>query len=319
MSCAGGKESQVKLKVSKESQGHTLEGFFCPQQCRAPWPRDLRLLPRRLLQGAWRVQDVHRKQVRQTSECETTTSDADQLYAVQSLKKIIQLLITCHVRVSGGHPTWCCIPNACLGRSRYYHNPNRNVSVTFLQWFGKDAMPRGHLVVHKDMRGMQGMHQRSQLALLGCAPGQCRGPPWGWRLGVPKALLHHALPLGATHIFINAGLWGLEDSFPWESLASAGQIAMAAGVKVYWKTTTAQAPCGRPQAHTVGYEMPRALMAAGWLLFDAFRATCQQLSLRQPILQPDGRHLSGSAYGNLNMLLIQQVASDAATASRAAR
>lgn len=197
--------------------------------------------------------------------------------------------------------------------NRYYINPLRNISLTYIRWLSSSSSPHGHFDAHHHGYNPAAQPDEAE-RVMGCRAGLC-APPWKWEAAPGEALVSQIFPLCPTHVFYNAGLWGKpKPSFNWGDLTRVGNICKERACRVFWRGTTprgelaCKASSKAKQKWSFGTSLPPALkIKHGWALFDAYNILCKLVSKGEKAFMPDGIHLNGNANQYLNEELIRIV------------
>lgn len=191
--------------------------------------------------------------------------------------------------------------------------------MTYIQWFGSFAKPRGHLVPETG-GAYPAVSPAERIRELGCGPGSC-GPALGgakaavplrWSHTVTGTLLQHVSRLRPTLVLVNVGLWRFKPKkFQWKELERAKAVLEREGSLVMWKTTnpTAKQIRSCKGGAAKGAVLPNQYgKARPWAVFDVFNIICRLRAEGRKVFQEDGRHLLGSANQALNRALIRLIA-----------
>eukprot|EP00927_Polykrikos_kofoidii_P066185 TRINITY_DN61832_c0_g1_i1.p1 TRINITY_DN61832_c0_g1~~TRINITY_DN61832_c0_g1_i1.p1 ORF type:complete len:346 (+),score=31.80 TRINITY_DN61832_c0_g1_i1:57-1094(+) len=175
--------------------------------------------------------------------------------------------------------------------NRMYKSADGSVSVSYFQWFGEMASPRGTMDI---------LARASKHIAPACPPGQKLSGSSEWRMDLPAFVSTVVRQLRPTHLIIALAWWPsphLDQSF-WSSLATAGAAAVSdTGGIVYWRTTPK--PHGQTAPSETFSQYGHFFQQAGWQIYSAEAFIDQLLTFRSnKDVFWDGMHLSsqGNCY-----------------------
>jgi hypothetical protein len=126
--------------------------------------------------------------------------------------------------------------------NRYYHDPVRNNTVTYLQAFGKVHPIRGHWRAEQAIPQLVEYHQTMNQSALGDTVGpMLRRVPYRWEGTWMDAIRGHVADLAPAVLIMNAGRWphSFFDASFRDAIVAALQNVSSVIPRVIWKTTTA--------------------------------------------------------------------------------
>lgn len=172
--------------------------------------------------------------------------------------------------------------------NRYLLLPNRNLSVTYLQ-FRKDTI-QGHNA------HLQNQIEGTRTHKLLCRAGHCQ-PPYEWSLPLLQGITNVIKRLKPTYLIFNRGAWGCVSNMTrpkqWVSaFLDAVSKALPEDGMFIWRSTT-----GHNLQSCDGTDLIKAVKARGWQVYDSFPAT-------QSAPLADKLHYDNSVYADLNSGLL---------------
>ena len=131
--------------------------------------------------------------------------------------------------------------------NRYYHDPTRNITLTYIQAFGTNVPIRGHweadnAFLAQAQKEMQDREETSRLAATKGPPSI--GPfyvpyPFTWSKNWTELITEHLAKISPSHVVMNAGKW--KHNFDDIRFASKIKEALDASQIIgVWKTTTSE-------------------------------------------------------------------------------
>jgi hypothetical protein len=132
------------------------------------------------------------------------------------------------------------LPYVC--ENRYYHDPIRNNTVTYLLAFGSATSIRGHWEANQAIPQLVAYHRTKNESAMGDTVGPMRSRvPWRWEGDWIDAMRGHIVDLAPAVLIVNAGKWthSFHDADYRSSIVSAWQTVRHIIPRMIWKTTTA--------------------------------------------------------------------------------
>jgi hypothetical protein len=191
--------------------------------------------------------------------------------------------------------------------NRYYDDGD--IKITYLQLFGPISRVRMHdvsllnLSSCRESRCVQSLCQPAD-----CAPSVLPLDDIGTILH-PGTFPRMAGIVPASHVFLNAGLWWLDNNISAHKKFLVEEVfrfrSVTPGVQVHWKMTTATKGHNRPD-----FEFARSLVKSGAFdsVYDSWSLTLNIAEQHQNLMW-DPMHFYGPVYQGLNQALIALVCS----------
>jgi hypothetical protein len=185
--------------------------------------------------------------------------------------------------------------------NRYYHDPVRNNTVTYVQAFGKAYPIRGHWRAEQAIPQLVEYHQTKNQSALGDTVGPMLSRvPYRWEGTWIDVIRGHVADLAPAVLIMNAGKWRhsfLDAPFR-DGIVAALQNVSSVIPRVIWKTTTAD----QGGIYTSSFNETDAAMCN---LLECLNTTWTMDV--PPTLYVDKSHFLEPVYRLLNEQLLQQL------------
>jgi hypothetical protein len=132
------------------------------------------------------------------------------------------------------------LPFIC--ENRYYHDPVRNNTVTYLQAFGTQSTIHGHWLAQQAIPQLVAYHRTKNQSAIGDTVGPMLGRvPYRWEGTWMDAIRGHVADLAPAVLIMNAGKWkhSFHDPLFQDAIVTALQNVSSVIPRVIWKKTTA--------------------------------------------------------------------------------
>jgi hypothetical protein len=132
------------------------------------------------------------------------------------------------------------LPYVC--ENRYYHDPVRNNTVTYLQAYGNAATIRGHWSAQQAIPQLVEYHRTNNQSAVGDTVGPMIGRvPYRWQGTWIDTIRGHVADLAPSVLIMNAGKWrhSFHETTFRAAIVAALQDVSSIIPRVIWKKTTA--------------------------------------------------------------------------------